>query len=288
MSKINQVKNAILELISSQKYLYEDDYNALCYDLDAKEASVINDWIIQSYIPVRKNDVGAKYKRKVKNIVKHPTLPNQEKIPANPKKEALSLSASVKSIVTDIRKLAGAFEEEVGMVESAIRKYKDEYPKLDWKAIDRLFEDAKRSYSVSKLRTIWDYFKNLRFVPVGNKFLNTVKFNGITFHACVAASNEDKVKGLEIFSSLEDRCGMLFPFEKNEHVTFHMGSVQFPIDIIFITNTFSGPKVAKIIHNVQPGDSSFWSCNSSSYVLEIPGGSCKKYNINIADFCVIE
>lgn len=290
MDRISQVKNAILELLSKQKYLYEDDYNELCYDLNSKDASVINDWIIQSYIPVRKNDVGAKYKRKVKNIVKHPTLPNQEKIPAKPKEAAVALTAAIKDVVNDIRKLAGAFEEELGMVESAIRKYKDEYPKLDWRAIDRTFEKAKNSYSVSQLRSIWDYFRNLGFMPVGNttQFPGSVSFNNVKFNAYVAASNEDKVRGLEVFSTLAERCGMLFPFAAKDHVTFHMGSVTFPIDVVFLTSTAIGLRVAKIIHNAQPGDSSFWSCNDTSYVLEIPGGSCKNYNINVGDFGVVE
>lgn len=289
MDRISQVKNAILELLSKQKYLYEDDYNDLCYELDSKEASAINDWIIQSYIPVRKNDVGAKYKRKVKNIVKHPTLPNQRKIPAKPKEAALSLTASIMDAAADIRKLGGAFEEEVGMVESAIRRYKDEYPKLDWAAIDRTLEKAKSSYSISQLRSIWDHFRNLGFMPVGSTQVpGTVSFATVKFNTYVASSNEDKVRGLEVFSSLAERCGMLFPFDSRDYVTFHMGSVQFPIDIVFLTTTASGLKVAKIVHNAQPGDASFWSCNDTSYVLEIPGGSCRKYNINVGDFGVVE
>ena len=89
--------------------------------------------------------------------------------------------------------------------------------------------------------------------------------------------------GLEIVSSLDKDEGMLFPFEPADHVTFHMGKVKFPIDIVFLTDYFDELKVAKIIHNAQPGALESWSHGKTAYVLEVPGGSCKEHNININD-----
>ena len=275
MDRISQIKKAILELISEQKCLYEDNYHDLCYDLDAKEASAINDWIIQSYIPIKKNDVGRKYKRKVKNIVQHPSLSNQQKI-----KSALG------SAVEGLDKLAGAFEEEVSHVEDMIRRKKEDEPKRDWSQVDKLLADAKRSYSVSKLRNIWNFLGDLK-PTFASKFNTDVSFNTVTFKSCIAFSAMEKAKGLEILSSLEDSQGMLFPFEESNHVTFHMGSVSFPIDILFLTDTALGLKVAKIVHNALPGTTDIWSCGNTSHVLEVPGGSCKKYDIKLNDLCFI-
>lgn len=276
MDRISTIKKAILELISKNKYLYEDEYHDLCYDLSPKEASAINDWVIQSFIPIKKNDVGRKYKTKVKNIVKFPTLPNQKKI-----------GPSLKAAVNALDRLAGAFEEEISNVEDAVRRKKEDNPNADWSKIDKLLSDAKRSFSVSKLREVWNYLGDLKSV-VANKFNVSVKFDNALFKACVAYSNLEKSKGLEVFSSLEADKGMLFPFEKVNHVSFHMGSVSFPIDIVFLTDTSLGLKVAKIVHNAQPGTDEIWSCPNVLHVLEIPGGSCKKYNIKLNDLCVLE
>jgi len=76
---------------------------------------------------------------------------------------------------------------------------------------------------------------------------------------------------------------MLFPFTPKDHVTFHMGKVKFPIDILFLLDEFDGMKVAKIIHNAQPGALEVWSYGKTAYVLEVPGGSCKEHNIKIND-----
>lgn len=272
MDRISQIKQAILELISKQKYLYEDEYSDLCYDLNSKEASAINDWIIQSYIPIKKNDVGRKYKTKVKNIVRHPSLSNQKKI-----KSALA------SVSNDINRLADAFEEERRRVEDAIRAYEGAKG-FDWAKIKETFNKAIRLQDTDLLHQIQKVFTEGKFAS----FNKIISFNGIDFRACVAETTLDKARGLEVFSSLNESTGMLFPFEKANHVSFHMGSVSFPIDIIFLMPTSLGLKVAKIIHNAQPGSNDVWSCNDVSHVLEISGGSCKKYNIKLGDICVID
>jgi hypothetical protein len=48
-----------------------------------------------------------------------------------------------------------------------------------------------------------------------------------------------------------------------------MGSVSYPIDLIFI----SAGKVVKIVHNAQPGSNDTWSHPTCDYVLEVLGGS---------------
>jgi uncharacterized membrane protein (UPF0127 family) len=121
--------------------------------------------------------------------------------------------------------------------------------------------------------------------------LNTPRHASIARAACndgefflhVASTQEDKVRGLEVFSNIEKNEGMLFPFEKAQHVSFHMGSVKFPIDIIFLMNTPIGLKVAKVVHNIQPGSTEKWSCNDVVAVVELTGRTCKSHNISIGD-----
>ena len=110
-----------------------------------------------------------------------------------------------------------------------------------------------------------------------------VLFAGKQFNVAIAKTQEDLSSGLEVVSKLEKDEGMLFPFVPKDHVTFHMGKVKFPIDILFLLDEFVGFKVAKIIHNAQPGALETWSYGKTAYVLEVPGGSCKKHNININD-----
>ena len=109
----------------------------------------------------------------------------------------------------------------------------------------------------------------------------------VVYTADVAETPAQKTAGLEVFSSLEDKQGLLFPFDPPDHVTFHMGSVRFPIDIIFLTEDHFGLRVAKIVHNAQPGVGDFWSSQDTHFVLEIPGGSCHTNGIEVGSRAVI-
>lgn len=288
MDRISQVKQAILELISKQKYVYEDDYHDLCYDLSSKEASAINDWIIQSYIPIKKNDVGRKYKKRVKTIIQNPSLSNVKKIKTLPPK---THRASIQDVIADIDKLeilAGPFEEETQMLESEIHAYAGT-GNLNWAKIKSLFNNAVRTYNRELIRGLMRVLRGDEdeAKKLGLLFSTRVSFKDVEFLACVAENAVDKAKGLEAFASLDAENGLLFPFNK-EHVTFHMGSVSYPIDIIFLTPTVLGLKVAKIVNNAQPGTADRWSCNEVSHVLEVVGGSCEKYNIKPGDLCILK
>lgn len=107
--------------------------------------------------------------------------------------------------------------------------------------------------------------------------------NDAEFILHIASTQEEKARGLEVFSSIEKNEGMIFPFDHPQHVTFHMGSVKFPIDIIFLMDTPIGLKVAKIVHNVQPGAEDRWSCNDVAAVVEVRGTLCKEHNIKIGN-----
>jgi len=113
-----------------------------------------------------------------------------------------------------------------------------------------------------------------------------VKFdNDISFSAYIAETPMQKAAGLEVFDSLGTSEGLFFPFEDEGSVTFHMGSVAFPIDIVFLMDSPNGLEVGKIVANVQPGSPDWWSYHKTSAVLEVVGGSCKQSNIKIGSTC---
>ncbi|MCP4646111.1 MAG: hypothetical protein GY852_00035, partial [bacterium] len=116
-----------------------------------------------------------------------------------------------------------------------------------------------------------------------------VKFNnGVGVTAYVAETPIQKASGLEVFETLAPKEGLLFPFDEPDRVTFHMGSVEFPIDIIFLTSAdLPGLEVGKIIHNVQPGVPDQWSHPDTVAVLEVNGGKCKEFGIDIGATCFL-
>lgn len=85
---------------------------------------------------------------------------------------------------------------------------------------------------------------------------------------CVVA--DDHAVGLQHTASLGAGAGMLFRFDPPQSgLTFHMGTVAYPIDIIFVSTT---RRVAKVVHNAQPGTRERWRCDAQcAYVVELPG-----------------
>lgn len=96
-----------------------------------------------------------------------------------------------------------------------------------------------------------------------------------------AVDDQDQRVGLQKYSSLPTGSGMLFPYDPPRQVMFHMGSVQFPIDVIFINNRGT---ITNIQHNRLPGVDECWGSNSRvAGVLEVNGGFCSGRDINIGD-----
>ncbi len=82
---------------------------------------------------------------------------------------------------------------------------------------------------------------------------------------------ESRTNGLQGFRKLNKNEAALFVFDKLEEVTFWMGSVAYPIDIIFV-----GPnkKIIKVYRNRQPGSQDLYSSISKTkWVIETAAGS---------------
>jgi Na+/H+ antiporter NhaD/arsenite permease-like protein/uncharacterized membrane protein (UPF0127 family) len=87
----------------------------------------------------------------------------------------------------------------------------------------------------------------------------------------VCDTDAAKTKGLQDFRRLNTNEAALFVFEKPEVVKFWMGSVAYPIDIVFV-----GPdkKVVRVYPNCRPGSRDIYSSGErAAWVIETAAGS---------------
>lgn len=99
----------------------------------------------------------------------------------------------------------------------------------------------------------------------------------VTVRCKVTRTPEEYQAGLERTRSLSDAEGMYFPYDPPRAASFHMGKVSFSIDILF----FQGPRVAKIVKDIQPGQPGTWGLKGCSGVLEVRGGWADAYGIRV-------
>ncbi|MFA5132578.1 MAG: DUF192 domain-containing protein [Candidatus Paceibacterota bacterium] len=116
-----------------------------------------------------------------------------------------------------------------------------------------------------------------------------IEVGGCQIQAFVAETQLQKQAGLSVLAALGNYEGMYFPFKERQSVTFHMGGVKFPIDIIFLTkdDEHNYMKVARIISDVEPDDKESWT-EEADAVLEVGGGLCASHGIGIGDACKIK
>jgi len=101
------------------------------------------------------------------------------------------------------------------------------------------------------------------------KHYNSADGSETSFECDVAKTSKEKIDGLQVYSNLNDRSGLLFPYERPTDAFFHMGTVGFPIDIAFIDEE---NRIKKIYKNISPGSLEVFSCAGTKAVLEISGG----------------
>jgi uncharacterized protein len=108
-----------------------------------------------------------------------------------------------------------------------------------------------------------------------------VTVNGLVLVADIAASNEQRTKGLSVKDGLAENEAMLFVFDTQGEQTFWMKDMKFPIDIIWIN---SNKTVVHIEHNLPPCSlevlcPTYKPNEDSLYVLETIGGFAEKHDI---------
>jgi uncharacterized protein len=105
--------------------------------------------------------------------------------------------------------------------------------------------------------------------------------NGVVLVADIAATDEQRTKGLSLKDSLAENEAMLFVFDNEGEHTFWMKNMKFPIDIIWID---TDKTVVHLEHNLQPCSSELFCPtykpnDESLYVLETIGGFAERYDI---------
>lgn len=98
-----------------------------------------------------------------------------------------------------------------------------------------------------------------------------VVINDAVVRAEIAATPENRTKGLSGRPSLKENEGMLFVFDKPGFYSFWMKDMNFPIDIIWISEEM---KIIDITKNAKPESfpETFFSRNTAKYVLEVASG----------------
>jgi uncharacterized membrane protein (UPF0127 family) len=108
-----------------------------------------------------------------------------------------------------------------------------------------------------------------------------VTVNGLVLAADIAATDEQRTKGLSVKDRLDENEAMLFVFDIEAEHTFWMKNMKFPIDIIWLD---SDKTVVHIEHNLQPCSSellcpTYKPNDESLYVLETVGGFAERHDI---------
>lgn len=95
-----------------------------------------------------------------------------------------------------------------------------------------------------------------------------VRVGGRTFSCRVASTPQEHATGLQGSAPLAPDEGMLFVFDRPRYAAFHMGTVDFPIDIMFIEKG----RVARVVRNASPGSTESWAHSPTDMVLEVKAG----------------
>lgn len=97
----------------------------------------------------------------------------------------------------------------------------------------------------------------------------------------IADSEYKRQLGLMNRKSMEENQGMLFIFNEERFQSFWMLNTLISLDILFVNKE---KRIVTIHKNTTPlSQQSYPSTDSSIYVVEVIGGYCDKYNINVGD-----
>lgn len=107
-----------------------------------------------------------------------------------------------------------------------------------------------------------------------------VQLGRAAVHCDIALTPHEQRVGLERYASLHDGDALIFPFSPARYATFHAGRVTFPFDVVFVG---LDRRIAKIEHDIEPGDPSMWSFGPCTAVIETPGGFCHRHDVSEGD-----
>jgi uncharacterized membrane protein (UPF0127 family) len=100
----------------------------------------------------------------------------------------------------------------------------------------------------------------------------------------IAENDTDRQKGLMFRPYLSDSVGMLFVFEEPTPQSFWMKNTMISLDIIYVDQN---KKIVSIQKKAKPySEESLPSFGDAQYVVEVNGGYCDKYGIQVGDTIV--
>ena len=103
----------------------------------------------------------------------------------------------------------------------------------------------------------------------------------ITVDVEIARTPEERQRGLMYRKHLAPNQGMLFLFEKTDHLSFWMRNTYIPLDMVFIE---PGMRVLGIVENTTPlSDKSCRVPGESQYVLEVNAGFSRAHGLKRGD-----
>ncbi len=102
-----------------------------------------------------------------------------------------------------------------------------------------------------------------------------------SFTVELAASDEERARGLMFRKELPEGRGMLFDFKDEQEVAFWMRNTYIPLDMIFIR---ADGTIRRIAANTEPlSERTVPSGGPVRFVLEVIGGTAKKLGIEPGD-----
>jgi len=112
------------------------------------------------------------------------------------------------------------------------------------------------------------------------RYYNLDKKELSIFECDVADTHMERTIGLQAYSGLLDRCGLIFKYSRPTDVMFHMGTVNFPIDVAFLDENDT---VVKLCRNIEPGSLEIFGSANTKTVLELSAGAAKEIGIEIGE-----
>ena len=109
---------------------------------------------------------------------------------------------------------------------------------------------------------------------------NKLQVGEDTYTVEVARSDEERQRGLMHRESIGEYAGMLFIFERDQHLSFWMKNTYIPLSIAYISK--SG--VIKSIHHMEPESlRTVKSDYAVRFALELPQGAFQRSGVEVGD-----
>lgn len=126
------------------------------------------------------------------------------------------------------------------------------------------------------------YSRRLRLSPVLRVNAMWMR-KEIKVRCAIAATPEERTRGLQGYTRLAENEGMYFPYPGGSRVAFHQGSVPFPLDLLFVLEN----RVIQVEEMTRVGSGDRWVCEDCDGVIEVNGGFVREQGVNLADEVVL-